>query len=131
MSQPVPIGIAVVEHAGKYLVGIRGPNGPLPGKAEFPGGKCHAGESARDCAVRECAEEAGLTVEPVSLLLERRFEYPHATVELAFWLCRPLDPVAAEHNGFRWVAPGELATLDFPEANLQLVRQLCGGAKDA
>ena len=50
------IGIAVVEHAGRYLVGIRGPDVPLAGYAEFPGGKCLPNESPEDCAVRECRD---------------------------------------------------------------------------
>jgi 8-oxo-dGTP pyrophosphatase MutT (NUDIX family) len=53
------IGIAIVEHAGRFLVGVRGDGSPLSGKAEFPGGKCHENESPAECAVRECLEETG------------------------------------------------------------------------
>lgn len=31
------IGIALIEHEGAVLVGVRGPDSTLPGKAEFPG----------------------------------------------------------------------------------------------
>src|SRR5688572_6701193 len=119
MSSAVPIGIAVVEHGGRYLVGIRGAEGPLPGRAEFPGGKCHAGESGRECAVRECLEETGLAVAAERLLLKREHEYPHARVDLEFWLCRPVDPMSVhdEHRGYRWVTTPELSRLEFPEAN--------------
>ena len=55
------IGIAVVEQAGHFLIGTRGPDVPLAGFAEFPGGKCYEEEAAEDCAVRECLEETGLT----------------------------------------------------------------------
>ena len=56
MSNPSPkrIGIAVVEHEGRYLVGTRGPDGPLAGYAEFPGGKCLPDELPEMCAIREC-----------------------------------------------------------------------------
>ena len=47
----VRVGIAVVEHANQYLVGVRGPIGPLAGYDEFPGGKCIANETAAACAV--------------------------------------------------------------------------------
>ena len=53
----VRVGIAVVEHDRKYLVGVRGPTGPLAGYDEFPGGKCIGYETAAACAVRECMEE--------------------------------------------------------------------------
>jgi len=129
MTSPQRIGIAVVEHAGRYLVGIR-PNGvPLAGYAEFPGGKCHAGEPTDICAVRECREETGLAVTPVRLLQEVTHTYPHGTVELAFWLCGPVDDaVAAEHQGYRWVTAGQLAELRFPDANAAVIALLLSGA---
>lgn len=123
---PAVIGVAVVEEGGRYLVGVRGPEGPLPGLAEFPGGKCLPGESPRECARRECLEETGLEVEPLELLLNEPFTYPHGAVDLHFWLCRPVSggAVGAEHKGFRWVAAGELQTLRFPDANRALIERL-------
>jgi 8-oxo-dGTP diphosphatase len=114
-----PIGIAVVEHRGRYAVGVRGANGPLPGYAEFPGGKCERGETPETCACRECLEETGLDVTSVELLLARTYEYPHSMVDLNFWLCRPTHPHGANQlqSGFRWVPRAELAALPFPEAN--------------
>jgi len=122
----VKIGIAVVEQGESILVGIRGPGGPLPGFAEFPGGKCHADESAADCAVRECLEETGLVVCCETLLLETEFTYPHGTVHLAFFHCRLADEAGspAPANGFRWCPRAELGTLDFPEGNREVVRRL-------
>lgn len=123
----VTVGIAVVEHAGRYLVGVRGADGPLPGKAEFPGGKCGSGEEPRDCVLRECREETGLDVAAVECLLQREFDYDHAHVDLHFWLCRPADPqaVAEVHRGFRWVAGSDLRLLEFPEANGPVIERLC------
>ena len=124
------IGIAVVEHAGRYLVGLRGPDVPLAGYAEFPGGKCLADESPEDCAVRECHEESGLFVTVDRRLLRREHSYPHATVDLYFILCRPTEAasVSDEHQGFRWVPRDQLASLKFPEANEPLIKLLTGSA---
>ncbi|MEX0715453.1 MAG: (deoxy)nucleoside triphosphate pyrophosphohydrolase [Planctomycetaceae bacterium] len=128
---PDRIGIAVVEHAGRYLVGVRGDDAPLPGKAEFPGGKCAPRERSREAVVRECLEETGLPVVPVELLAEKSHDYPHGRVQLAFWRCRPANPidVREEHRAFRWVAAAELASLDFPEANAEVVRGLIDTSK--
>jgi 8-oxo-dGTP diphosphatase len=123
------IGIAIVEHAGRFLVGVRREGSPLPGKAEFPGGKCVEGESSAECAVRECLEEAGLAVAAVRLLDQRVHHYPHGTVELSFWLCEPSsqEGIAEDHHGFRWVDREELQTLDFPEANQRVLELLATG----
>lgn len=120
------IGVAVVEHAGRYLVGIRGDQGPLPGYAEFPGGKCLSNERPADCASRECHEESGLEVVPAKLLLNAAFEYPHGTVDLHFWLCYPARPdlVTDDHQGFRWVPPADFKHHRFPEGNLRLIELL-------
>jgi mutator protein MutT len=131
MSAPQRIGIAIVEHAGRYLVGIRPEGVPLAGYAEFPGGKCHADEPADACAVRECREETGLAVAPVRLLQQVTHTYPHGTVELSFWLCRPADGVAADYNGFRWVNAEQLAALRFPEANAAVIARLIDAAHEA
>lgn len=119
------IGIAVVEHEGRFLVGTRAPNQVLAGYAEFPGGKCDPDEQPEACAVRECMEETGLLVEVVNLLHRVQFQYPHGAVDLHFCTCRPVDEREIEpRNGFRWVHREELAALPFPEANREVVAML-------
>lgn len=120
-ERAVRVGIAIVEHQGRYLVGTRSADTDLPGKSEFPGGKCEAGESPEQAAVRECLEETGLAVEPIRLLQRREFVYEHATVELHFWLCQNTEESATPENGFRWLASNELRAADFPEANDEIL----------
>ena len=125
-SSPKRIGIAVIEHDGCYLIGTRGPDSPLPGYAEFPGGKCQPGESAEDCAIRETLEETGLSVVIERLLVRREFSYPHATVDLHFFLCSPSDRAAVsnDHQGFKWIPARELSMLKFPDANQPVIELL-------
>lgn len=123
MPEPKRIGIAIVERAGCFLVGTRGVGQDLAGFAEFPGGKCLPDEASEVCAVRECLEETGLAVAPVKLLQRLEFTYPHAVVDLHFWLCTPAS-AAEPLNGFRWVDRGELAQLPFPAANAEVVQTL-------
>ncbi|NOX53151.1 MAG: (deoxy)nucleoside triphosphate pyrophosphohydrolase [Planctomycetes bacterium] len=123
-----PIGIAVVEHRGRYLVGTRPSDTVLPGRTEFPGGKCRPNEPPDACAVRECHEETGLRVIAVRELLRCQFDYPHGRVDLHFWLCRLAVPPAAEQaqppatpHGYRWLTPDELAREPLPEANAPVI----------
>jgi 8-oxo-dGTP diphosphatase len=125
------IGIAVVEYEGRYLVGTRLAGQDLPGLAEFPGGKCEAGESPEACAVRECLEETDLKVKPVRLLERKRHEYAHAVVDLHFWLCRvdgeregDANAPPQPGNGFQWKSVDELRSLSFPEANAGILKVL-------
>jgi mutator protein MutT len=117
------IGIAVVEHQGSYLVGIRPPGASLAGFAEFPGGKCEPGEDPAVAAVRECLEETGLRVEVLELLTRRLYEYAYGSVDLHFYLCQPLEVPTAEHDlhGFRWEGVSSLRSMKFPDANVPVL----------
>ena len=124
-----PVSIALVAHRGCYLVGQRGPNGPLAGFFEFPGGKCNPGESPEACAVRECLEETGLSVEVVRLRREIEHIYPYGAVRLHFFDCRLLpdsDPQTLA-PGFMWVARERLREFNFPEPNQPLLAELAAG----
>ncbi|MFM7057403.1 MAG: NUDIX domain-containing protein [Planctomycetota bacterium] len=123
------IGIAVVRHGDLFLVGTRPHHVPLPGYSEFPGGKCEIDELPIACAVRECLEETGIAVEPVSHLATLPWSYPHGDVELHFWLCHCLEvahdatpPTPAQP--FRWLSATDLKVECFPPANATVVRQL-------
>jgi 8-oxo-dGTP diphosphatase len=126
MNQRKQIGIAVVESRGRYLVGERGPAGPLAGYAEFPGGKCLPDESPFDCAVRECQEESGLRIVADRLLQSRHFQYPHGDLDLYFVLCHPAtaDDVTDRQNQFRWVPIDQLTSLKFPDGNSEVIQLL-------
>ena len=60
------------------------------------------------------------------MLLETTFDYPHGTVELHFWLCRPVvvETVQTGQRGFRWRPAAELSDLRFPEANAPVISML-------
>lgn len=120
------IGIAVVEHQGCYLIGIRPPGASLAGFAEFPGGKCEPGEDPATAAVRECLEETGLRVEVRELLTRRLYEYAYGSVDLHFFLCQPLEtpPETQDLRGFRWEPVSALRSLKFPDANVPVLELL-------
>lgn len=118
------VGIALVEHAGRFLVGVRPKGTPLAGAAEFPGGKCDPGETPAACAERECLEETGVAVTAEGCMETITHTYPHGTVEVHFWRCRPLTMTKSLLGTFRWVEKQELASLPFPEANASVLQKL-------
>jgi 8-oxo-dGTP diphosphatase len=125
------VAIAVVEHGRRYLVGTRGPDQPLAGRAEFPGGRCLPGEEYSACAVRECREETGLAVTAARKLCACSHAYAHGTLDLEFWLCRPEEGENPDHpeGGFAWVPLEALKSLDFPEANRAVLAILAAGTR--
>jgi mutator protein MutT len=126
-SKPTAIAIAVVEHEGRYLIGQRGPDVPLAGMWEFPGGKVHDGETPEQASVRECREETDLEIVVRSPLGRVTHEYEHGTVELFFFDCAPVDSAQAPREPFRWVVRAELSRHAFPEANQRIVERLARG----
>ncbi|HZN32410.1 MAG TPA: (deoxy)nucleoside triphosphate pyrophosphohydrolase [Pirellulaceae bacterium] len=125
---PTPIAIAVVEWQGQFLVGQRPPGVPLAGLWEFPGGKIEPGESPEDAAIRECREEAGLRVEPVSRYPECVQQYDHDRLTLHFIACRPAASAALEPRPpFRWIPRGELSQYEFPRGNRGVLEIIAAG----
>jgi mutator protein MutT len=122
--QVVHVAVAVVEHAGQYLIGQRPAGTALAGLWEFPGGKRHPDESAAQAAERETVEETGLQVRAVGDHDVVTHAYSHATVEVTFVACRPTLPLTPPRAPFRWVAAAELANHEFPAANAAIIRKL-------
>ncbi len=118
------IAIAVVQHAGLALVGVRGPEGPLAGYWEFPGGKVLPDEDPADAAVRECREETGLAVRILGSLGQVAHTYPHGQLDINFFTAEPLEPGQAPRAPFRWMPIAELSAGLFPPANAEMIAQL-------
>ncbi len=118
------IAIAIVEQDSRFLVGQRPPGVPLAGLSEFPGGKVQTGESPEQAAIRECFEETGLAVRIVEPCAIVRHDYAHGRVELHFVRCVLVDFNAAPRHPFRWVTIAELAELQFPDANREILDQI-------
>jgi len=124
-DMPTQIAIAVVEHEGRFLIGQRPANVPLPGLWEFPGGKIEPGETQEVAAVRECLEETGLNVEPLFRYPQHVEQYDHDRVELHFVNCRLAADVSFNpQSPYCWVPRAELSNYSFPAGNTGLLQQL-------
>ena len=93
---------------GQVLFAQRPPGKVYAGYWEFPGGKIEPGESALDALVRELDEELGIRVTSATEWIAQRHVYPHAHVELRFFLVNAWDgePDAREGQRFAWQTPG-------------------------
>lgn len=96
---------------GKFLVLKRSStDSHAPGRVDLPGGGVEAGESYTTAAVREIAEEAGLTVSPEQLRLVyamSRLSPRSDEVIVRFLFVAHVDVAAAvtlsyEHDAYEW-----------------------------
>ena len=124
---PVAVGIAR-DPMGRLLVGQRPACKDYPGKWEFPGGKLESGESVYKALVREFREELGLEITRAEPAFVVRHHYPDRSVELNVW--RVIDflgkATGLEDQVVCWVAPRELAGLDFLDGNQTLLERVIG-----
>ena len=102
----------------------------LEGYWEFPGGKCDAGEALDACLARELREELDVEARVGDEVFTTTHAYPDRVVELHFFRCELLgEPRPQLGQEMRWVRRDELATLEFPPADAELIRLLTAALK--
>lgn len=111
---------------GKILVARRDPSQHLPGAWEFPGGKIEDGEDPASAALRELAEETGLSASAVEPLLIFVHDYPDRRLRFHAFLVADAEGEVGTDGGraFAWVALADLDGLAMPEANRAILRAL-------
>lgn len=117
------VACAIIEKAGLVLAAQRSAAMSLPLKWEFPGGKIREGETAADCLQRELREELGIAAPVIEALAPTTHHYPAFSVTLHPFRCaEPSGPVTLhEHAALAWVAPADLPSLDWAEADLPII----------
>jgi 8-oxo-dGTP diphosphatase len=124
-SSTIVVTAAVVEREGRFLVTRRQKGVHLEGAWEFPGGKCHQNESLHACLIRELKEELAVEAIVDAEMCTVRHRYPDRVVELHFFRCDlHSEPAPQLGQEMRWVPRQELASLEFPPADAELVANL-------
>jgi 8-oxo-dGTP diphosphatase len=116
---------AVIERDGCFLVTRRQQGVHLGGYWEFPGGKCDDGETLTACLARELREELDVDARIGPEVYTVTHAYPERSVELHFFQCELAgDPRPQIGQEMRWVKREELASLEFPPADAELIATL-------
>ncbi|QQG43069.1 MAG: NUDIX domain-containing protein [Candidatus Daviesbacteria bacterium] len=113
-----------------YFVGQRGKNKKVPLKWEFIGGKVETGEDLLRAIQREFKEEVGINIKALRSINKSQFNYGGEVglIEVNFIECElfkdepNFDPEVYEIC--KWVKRGELANLDWVEADREFALNL-------
>ena len=125
----IVVTAAVIERDGCFLVTRRPQGVHLEGYWEFPGGKCDPGEGLAACLARELREELDAAARIGDEVFTTTHAYPDRRVELHFLRCELAGDVQPQlGQEMRWVRREELAALEFPPADAELIRRLVQSA---
>lgn len=121
----IQVVAAVVVRDGKYLCmqRCRSHRSYNSERWEFPGGKIENNESGHEALLREIKEELNWDIYVGRKLGTIIHDYPDFTIELTAYLCKGGDEpfTMLEHLDAKWLAPEELSTLNWAEADKKIV----------
>lgn len=111
----------------RFLICRRPPHKARGGLWEFVGGKLEPGETGEQALVRECREELGIEVKPVSVFTRVVHEYPDLTVALTVYcaVIKSGEPQLLEHTEMRWITPEMIPEFTFCPADEEILRLIC------
>jgi 8-oxo-dGTP diphosphatase len=125
MRASVVVTAAIIERDDAFLITRRQKGVHLEGLWEFPGGKCEPGEDRAACLARELREELAVTARVGEEIFTITHTYSDRVVELHFLRCELTGtPVPQIGQEMRWTRRSDLAGLEFPPADAELIRLL-------
>ena len=121
---------AVIELAGRILIGQRRRGDWNEYKWEFPGGKVEVGETPRAALARELTEELGIAAEIGDEITRYGHQYRgRPPIELIFFRVTTFtgEPVNNAFHQIKWELAARLHEYEFLDGDLDFVRRLARG----
>ena len=99
---------------------------------EFPGGKIEENESKKDALIREIKEELDCLIKPTEFALDVEYQYPTFYLKMScFWaVIESGTPKLLEHNDAKWLSKSELDSVEWIEADIQIIDYLKENMED-
>lgn len=125
MKKYVEVVCAVILDDHKVLATQRG-YGTYKDKWEFPGGKIEKGEDCKEALVREIKEELNCLISVDKYLTSIKCDYGDFTLMMHCFLTslKKGNVVLLEHESMKWLDVNNLDSLDWLEADRQLLKRV-------
>ena len=120
---------AVIERAGRVLIGQRKRSRQHPLKWEFPGGKVEQDETPEAAVVRELAEELDIRAHVGGEIARYEYQYPgREPILLIFYRVTDFagEPRNLDFERMEWAMPEQLPSYDFLEGDQDFIRMWAG-----
>jgi 8-oxo-dGTP diphosphatase len=116
---------AAIERDGQTFAARRSASMSEPLRWEFPGGKVEAGETDAEALARELVEELGVEIEVGAAFGAAEVTRGDRQIELVVYAATLLrgEPTPSEHDDAGFFDDDTLATLDWAEADVPIVRR--------
>ncbi len=131
MSKVVNVAVGVIIRASKtigkeYFLTKRLEHVHQGSKWEFPGGKVESDETVVEALFRELKEEIAIEVIDCKPLITIKHDYHDKSVCLEVYMVDSYtgEPNAQEGQGQGWFSLAQLKSLQFPEANKEIITEL-------
>ena len=126
MKQITTVAGVIKNEKGEVLCTLRdqGKYDYVSFKWEFPGGKLEAGETNIEALKRELWEELDIEVEIGDFLYQVEHDYPDFHLSMAVYECKLISKEMKMnvHKGLKWLAPKDMMTLDWAEADIPVAK---------
>lgn len=121
----IEVVAAIIEKEGRIFATQRG-YGDFKGGWEFPGGKVEEGEELKEALVREIKEELNILINVKDLLITVYHQYPkfHITMHCFMSSIEEGNIELLEHEDAKWLAHDELDSVEWLEADIDVVEKL-------
>lgn len=130
IAHQINVAVGVITKDNLFFVCRRKAHQHQGNKWEFPGGKVDEGETVEQALFRELKEEIAIDANHATFMQQINFTYPDNTVSLHVFLVDSFEGIAtgAEGQESSWVTLAQLTSLDFPDANQQIISTLIAKA---
>lgn len=124
----IQVAAAVIQKEGRIFATQRG-YGKWKGWWEFPGGKIEPGETPEQALKREIKEELNTIVQVGELADVIEYDYPDFHLTMYCYFCQVVSGnlELLEHESARWLAKGELDTVNWLPADIDFIQKLKNG----